>query len=386
MSILSVINQRFTHLFHSQPVIVRSPARINLIGEHTDYNLGFVLPAAIDKEIIFAVAPNQVGKYRFFAYDIDKYFEISPEQISQQEGQFVWANYLLGVVLQIQALGYEVPTFDCTFGGNIPKGAGLSSSAALECGLALALNQIFGFELDRLSLVKLSQKAENEFVGVKCGIMDQFANTFGKENHVIRLDCRDLTYQYFPLQLTDYQLLLLDTGVHHSLASSEYNTRRKQCEAGVSILSQYEPHLQSLRDANLSILDKYSDKLPFVIWKRCKFVLEENERVQAVCNALQSNDIDVVGKKMFESHYGLQYEYEVSCNELDFLADFSANDSDVIGARMMGGGFGGCTINLVKKQRVEAFSEKIKEAYFSYASKELKVYAVNVVNGTSIIS
>lgn len=386
MSILSIINQKFAYLFHSQPVIVRSPARINLIGEHTDYNLGFVLPAAIDKEIIFAVAPNQVGKYRFFAHDIDKYFEISPEQISQQEGQFAWANYLLGVILQIQALGYEVPTFDCAFGGNIPKGAGLSSSAALECGLALALNQIFGFQLDKLSLVKLSQKAENEFVGVKCGIMDQFANTFGKENYVIRLDCKDLTYQYFPLQLTDYQVLLLDTGVHHSLASSEYNTRRRQCEEGVGILNKYEPHIQSLRDVSLSILDKYSDKLPFLIWKRCKFVLEENERVQDVCKALKSNDIEEVGKKMFESHYGLQYEYEVSCKELDFLAEFCANDSDVIGARMMGGGFGGCTINLVKKQSIAAFSEKIKEAYFSYASKELKVYAVNVVDGTSIIS
>lgn len=386
MDSISVITQKFVSHFHSQPLVVRSPARINLIGEHTDYNLGYVLPAAIDKEIIFAVASNQVSKYRFFAYDINKYFEITPEQITQQEGQFAWANYLLGVVLQIQALGYEVPTFDCVFGGNIPKGAGLSSSAALECGLALALNQIFGFELDKLSLVKLSQKAENEFVGVKCGIMDQFANTFGKENHVIRLDCKDLTYQYFPLQLTDYQLLLLDTGVHHSLASSEYNTRRKQCEEGVSILSHYEPHIQSLRDVNLTILDKYSDKLPFTLWKRCKFVIEENERVQDVCNALQNKDILQVGKKMVESHYGLRYEYEVSCSELDFLVEFSANDSDVIGARMMGGGFGGCTINLVKKQGVEAFSEKIKEAYFSYTSKELKVYAVNVVNGTSVIS
>ncbi len=385
MSILSVITQKFTHLFHSQPVIVRSPARINLIGEHTDYNLGFVLPAAINKEIIFAVAPNQVVKYRFFAYDVDKYVEIAPEQIRQQQGQFAWANYLLGVVSQIQALGYQVPTFDCTFGGDIPKGAGLSSSAALECGLALALNHIFGFGLDKLSLVKLSQKAENEFVGVKCGIMDQFANTFGKANHVIRLDCRDLTYQYYPIQLTDYQLLLLDTGVHHSLASSEYNTRRQQCEEGVSILSQYEPNIHSLRDVNLSILDKYSDKLPFVIWKRCKFVIEENERVEEVCNALKNNDIVAVGREMFASHYGLQYEYEVSCKELDFLTEFSANDSDVVGARMMGGGFGGCTINLVKKQSVEIFSEKVKEAYFSYTSKELKVYSVNVVDGTSVI-
>jgi galactokinase len=383
---IKTLLQEFHTQFDQEPLIVRSPARINIIGEHTDYNLGFVLPAAIDMEIIFAIAPNQTNHYRFFAHNLDRYLEIPTHSIMRQVGTSAWANYLLGVIQQIQLLGYQVPAFDCIFGGDIPKGAGLSSSAALECGLALAINQTFGLGLDKLQIVKLSQKAENEFVGVKCGIMDQFANTFGRANQVIRLDCRNLSYQYFPLELSDYQLVLLDTGVHHSLASSEYNTRRQQCEEGVHIIKKYLPDIQSLRDIDNAILDAYKDHLPSIIWQRCNFIIKENQRVIDVCKALEMKDIHTVGKKMFEAHHGLQYDYEVSCPELDFLVSFAANDASVIGARMMGGGFGGCTINLIKKEGVESFVQKIKEAYFSYTSISLQTYIVKIVDGTQVIN
>lgn len=384
MNFLQFIDQKFINLFGQKPLIVRSPARINLIGEHTDYNNGFVLPAAIDKELLFAVAPNKLNKFRIFAYNFNGYVEIENQLLTPQNNKDKWTNYLMGVVVQLQKLGFTVPSFDCAFGGNIPKGAGLSSSAAVECGLAYALNEIFKFNLTKLDLVKLSQKAENEFVGVQCGIMDQFANTFGEENHVILLDCKSLDYQLFPLQLDDYQLVLLDTGVHHSLASSEYNTRRKQCEAGVNILKKFEPHLHSLRDVSHEILEKYKMEFDYVTWKRCKYIIEENERVLAVCQALKNGDIEEVGKKMFASHQGLQYSYEVSCPELDFLVSLSASDSNVVGARMMGGGFGGCTINIVRKKYVETFIEKAEKAYFHYNQTKLTAYSIKIANGTSI--
>ncbi len=382
MSLSEAIHEKFTTLFGQQPLLVRSPARINLIGEHTDYNMGFVLPAAIDKEIIFAVAPNEAGRFRLFAYNFDTYIEIDNQTLTPQI-QNSWTNYLMGVVEQFQQLGFTVPSFDCIFGGEIPKGAGLSSSAAVECGLAFALNQLFGFNLTKLDLVKLCQKAENQFVGVQCGIMDQFANTFGKENHVILLDCRSLDFQYFPLNLHDYQLVLLDTGVHHSLASSEYNTRRKECEEGVHILKKYEPTILSLRDATIEILEKYKNEFDETTWKRCHFIVQENQRVLAVCEALQKNDLGEVGRKMFASHQGLQYDYEVSCDELDFLVGLAAKDADVLGARMMGGGFGGCTINLVRAQSAPSFIEKAQKAYSDYKGMELKAYTVKIAGGTS---
>ncbi|TAH17733.1 MAG: galactokinase [Cytophagales bacterium] len=384
MDFLQSIHQKFLSLYGQQPLFVRSPARINLIGEHTDYNYGYVLPAAIDKELLFAVAPNKVNQFRIFAYNFDDYVLIENQPLVPQTNKNKWTNYLMGVVVQLQKLGFTVPTFDCVFGGNIPKGAGLSSSAAVECGLALALNTIFDFKLSKLDLVKISQKAENEFVGVQCGIMDQFANTFGLKDQVILLDCKNLDYQLFPLQLNDYQLILLDTDVHHSLASSEYNTRRKQCEAGVNILKKYEPYVNSLRDVNRETLEKYKKEFDYTIWKRCDYVVKENERVLAVCQSLKNADIEDVGRKMFASHLGLQYDYEVSCPELDFLVTFAANDGSVVGSRMMGGGFGGCTINIVRKEKAKSFIQRATYAYAQHNGKKLKAYPIKIADGTSI--
>lgn len=385
MSYQTNIYQVFKTTFGQEPSLVRSPARINLIGEHTDYNQGFVLPAAINKELIFAVAPNHENHFRFIAYDFNDRIEVPAHLPHTALQKHTWVNYLLGVIVQLQKLGHTVPPFDCIFGGNIPNGAGLSSSAAVECGLVLALNEIYHFNLTKLEIVKLCQKAENEFVGVKCGIMDQFANTFGQQHQVILLDCRSLEYRYFPLQLDGYQLVLLDTGVHHSLASSEYNTRRAQCEEGVSILKKYELTINSLRDVSLDILEKYKSDFDEVIWKRCSYVIQENKRVLDFCKLIEQNNIIAAGKLMFASHQGLQHDYEVSCEELDFLVDISANDSDVVGARMMGGGFGGCTINILKKEGLECFLEKSKQAYLMCFQKELKHYVVNISEGTSLV-
>jgi galactokinase len=379
------VYQKFKTTFGSKPYMVRSPARINLIGEHTDYNQGFVLPAAIDKELIFALAPNPLHKLRFFAFNLNSYVEIPDSEAIKPFKKPTWVNYLLGVIEQLQNLGHTIPAFDCVFGGNIPNGAGLSSSAAVECGLATALNEVFNLKLSKLEIVKLCQKAENEFVGVKCGIMDQFANTFGQQEKVILLDCRSLEHQYFSLKLDDLQLVLLDTGVHHSLASSEYNTRIMQCEEGVGILQKQGLSINSLREVTVAILEKYKSSFPEVIWKRCNYVVKENERVQLFCQAIQKNDFAQAGKLMFASHAGLQYEYEVSCKELDFLVNIAANDSEVLGARMMGGGFGGCTLSMVKKEGITNFVSKAKNAYMNFFDMELKHYIVNVSQGTSVI-
>lgn len=375
---------KFKEIYHQDPVVVRSPGRVNLIGEHTDYNNGFVLPAAINKEIYFAVAPNNTDKFRVYSYDLQEHAEFTLDQVKKTEIR--WANYLLGVIAQLQKAGHSLPGFDVVFGGNIPIGAGLSSSAAIECGLGFALNYIFQLGVEKLALVKMGQKAEHEFAGVMSGIMDQFANMFGQENHVIKLDCRSLDYQYYPFHISDYRIVLCDTQVKHSLASTEYNTRRKECEAGVALLQQYYPEVHSLRDATEEMLARHEAELDPVIYKRCRYVVQENKRVEAACLDLEKNDLVAFGQKMFASHQGLQHEYEVSCRELDFLADLARQDPAVLGARMMGGGFGGCTINLVKLDGLEAFTQKMEAAYQQEFGIKLKVYIAEIVNGTGLIA
>ncbi len=377
------IKSIFEKLFDKKPVLVRSPGRVNLIGEHTDYNEGFVLPAAIDKSIYFAIHPAENNKIRLYAADLDESCECKINDIQRSDKS--WANYLIGVVDQISKAGKNVKGFDCVFGGNIPIGAGLSSSAAIEAGLAFALNVIFELGIDNIDLVKLSQKAENEFVGVQCGIMDQFINIFGQEKKVLKLDCRSLDYEYYPFENENLKIVLCDTRVKHSLAGSEYNLRRNQCEKGAAILREFDPSIKSLRDVNLNLLNEYRSLLDPVIFRRCEYVVKENRRVDSACKDLNKNDFSNFGRLMYLSHEGLKKDYEVSCMELDLLVDIASQIDGVLGARMMGGGFGGCTINIVSNDRIEDFKRIISTKYKNKYSIEPMLYISEIRGGTYII-
>ncbi|GAB3539411.1 galactokinase [Pontibacter brevis] len=378
---INEISQKFRELYKEVPTVFRSPGRVNLIGEHTDYNNGFVLPAAINKEIFFALAPNNTTTFRVHSFNLGESAEFDLTQV--QPSDVSWANYLLGVVAQLQKADYKVPGFDLVFGGNVPIGAGLSSSAAVECGIAFGLNEVFDFGIDKFTLVKMAQKAEHEYAGVMCGIMDQFASMFGKENHAIKLDCRSLEYEYYNLAMQDYRIVLCDTQVKHSLASSEYNTRRKECEAGVAILQQYYPEVQSLRDAKLDMLAQHQQEFDPVVYRRCTYVVSENNRVEAACADLEKGDMKSFGDRMYASHAGLQHDYEVSCPELDFLVEQARGSEAVLGARMMGGGFGGCTINLVKVEALEDFVQQMEKEYQEQFNVQLKTYIAEIVDGSS---
>ncbi len=365
-------------------LIIRSPGRINLIGEHTDYNDGYVLPAAIDKAAYIAITPRSDRKIHLQSIDMNDSFNTTLDELKINTTKS-WPNYLLGVVDQFVKAGIEVPGFDAALTGDIPLGAGLSSSAAVECAMALALNEITGAGFDKITMVKMAQKAEHEFAGVQCGIMDQFASMFGKQHHVIRLDCRSLEYKYEPLQMEGYKIVLLDSNVKHSLASTEYNVRRKQCETGVAMIQQHLHEVKSLRDVTMEMLDKYVLPHDIMVYQRCKYVVEENNRLLEGCKDLEANDLVAFGKKMFETHHGLSKLYEVSCPELDFLVTQVQDNPTVVGARMMGGGFGGCTINIVKEEAVGDLIKHTTSVYNAAMQKELKAYIVNIEDGGSVI-
>ncbi len=378
MSIQSVITQSFREKFNEEPVLFRSPGRVNLIGEHTDYNNGFVLPAAIDKAVYVAISKRDDGLFNWFAYDLDENYEGSIEDVViSKKG---WPNYLLGVVDQLQKAGYSPGGFNVVIGGDVPNGAGMSSSAAVECAIIFALNDLNNFGIDKISMVKMAQKAEHVFAGVMCGIMDQFASMMGKAGHVIKLDCRSLDYEYVPFAFDDIEIVLFDTKVKHSLASSEYNTRRQECEAGVAIIKENHPEVESLRDADISMVEKYLQGRGKV-YDRCKFVVEEIKRLQDACEDLKHNNLEAFGDKMFATHDGLSKLYEVSCPELDFLAEFAKEEPAILGARMMGGGFGGCTINLIKKDAVEDVAARISKKYKAHFNIDTEVYRTSASNG-----
>ena len=370
------LRTKFIDLYSVTPRMFRSPGRINIIGEHTDYNDGFVLPAAIDKEIVFDVAPNNTGTFRFYAADLNDFSEFP--DIPQTDKK--WANYLLGVVAQMQKKGFHVPSVDVVFGGNVPLGAGLSSSATLECGFAYALNAIFDFGFSTIELVKMSQLTEHEFVGLRCGIMDQFAVMFGKKDSVVRLDCRSLEYEYFPFDPQGYKLVLINSMVKHSLGN-EYNERRESCEKAVALMNREFGGVETLRDANYQMLETVKDGLTGDDYLRAKYVLDEKERVMAVCEALEAADYDTVGKKMYETHWGLSREYTVSCPELDFLVN-TAQECGVTGSRVMGGGFGGCTINLVRDTIYEKFVSRAKREYARKYGIVPEIYDVTIGDGS----
>ena len=377
--------QQFQNTFSESPtLLVRAPGRINLIGEHTDYNGGFVMPASIDKAIWLAASLRNDKKCVLMANDLADKHEFLVDDFTKHEK--AWTQYPMGVLSEFIKAGL-VPNqgFNLIFGGTIPTGAGVSSSAAIECGTAFVLNELFGFQISKIEMVKICQRAENNFVGLQCGIMDMFASMMGQADSVIRLDCRNLDYQYFPFNAPNHALVLSDSGVKHSLASSAYNTRRQECETGVKILQQFDNQIETLRDVSISFLEKHQTHLPETVYKRCQYVVTEIERVRQAGQLLEANDLAGFGQLMYQTHDGLQHQYEVSCPELDFLVNQTRANSNVLGARLMGGGFGGCTLNLVTKETVSVFIEQMTATYRTQLGLDLLCYEVVLSNGVSSV-
>ncbi|MDE3214641.1 MAG: galactokinase [Bacteroidota bacterium] len=373
---------KFEKVFHSKPLVIRAPGRINIIGEHTDYNEGFVLPAAIDKAAYLAMSLREDEEIHLVAADLDETFSVRLSELKPVQSPS-WPNYLLGVAAQFQNSGLRIRGFNAILSSEVPMGAGLSSSAAVECATAFALNTLLEAGLSRMEMVKLAQKAEHEYAGVMCGIMDQFASMMGKKDHVIKLDCRSLEYEHVPFRLEGIKILLLDSNVKHSLASSEYNVRRKECSQAVDWIREQVPTVHSLRDVTEAMLNTYVLPRDPLIDRRSRFVVLENKRLEEGCRDLENGNFEALGKKMFETHHGLSAQYEVSCRELDFLISQVEGNPDVIGARMMGGGFGGCTINLVRENALPALVATVSGRYLKETGKALTPYVVSIEQGTS---
>lgn len=377
------INQQFNHLFGKQPLLFAAPGRVNLIGEHTDYNEGFVLPGAIDKRIYVGIHKNDSRQINLFGLQYKQQVSLSLDDLKPTEE---WFTYLAGMAYHIQKDGHQLGGVDVVIGGDIPLGGGLSSSAALCSAFGFALNEIFCLGLSRMDLVLLGQKTEHTFAGVKTGIMDQFASLHGKEEHVMKLDCRSREFEYIPFHYHDYKIVLVNSMVKHSLASTEYNTRREQCEEGVAILKKHFPEITSLRDVSIDMLDDHKDELPEVIYRRCAYVINENNRLLRGCEVLQRGELKAFGRLMYQSHEGLSKYYEVSCPELDFLAEQAKDMDYVAGARMMGGGFGGCTINLVRTDAVTKFTAIMQQRYENEFGKTPEVYVTQIEDGAKALS
>ena len=379
---IEYVRSRFIKHFDGKTgSVYTSPGRINLIGEHTDYNGGFVFPGAIDKGITAEVRPN--GTDTVMLYSIDLKDRVEFKLNDPVPPTTSWARYIYGVVQESKKRGVEVKGFNAAFAGDVPLGAGMSSSAALESCFAYALNNLFGGnKLSQWDLVLIGQATEHNYCGVKCGIMDQFASVFGKNGMLMRLDCNSREHAYFPFDLQGYRLVLLDSVVKHELASSAYNDRRANCEHVVAALKRKYPEkdIKTLRDADWEMLESVKTDISEEDRKRAAYVLAEKDRVLAVCEALNHGDYETVGKKMYETHEGLSQAYEVSCPELDFLNDV-AKACGVTGSRMMGGGFGGCTINLVKDELYDSFVNKAKTDYYAKFNKALKVYDIVISDG-----
>ncbi len=378
------VEDAFKKRFPGSSLTVFSPGRINFIGEHTDYNLGFVLPASIDKGIAVTVGKADEDNSRIYSLDKDEEVQVDIVQ-PLSKSAYGWANYVLGVVDQLKKAGADLHNFNCVFGGDIPIGSGLSSSAALENGMAFSLNELFGLGLDRMQLLHLSQKAEHEFVGVMCGIMDQFSSMMGKKDQAMKLDCRSLEYAFYPAEFGDFQIVLLNSNVSHNLASSEYNVRRSQCEKGVEIIGKKYPHVESLRDVTMKMLTDCEDDISEVVFRRCKYIIEENQRVEAFVRALEKRDFEQCGRILYTAHEAMKTGYEITCKEIDVLIELSKKHPGVIGARMMGGGFGGCTLNLVRQDQANAFIESMSKAYLEETSIELSPYFVSVEDGVYLV-
>ena len=374
MEMQEKIRKVFKERFGTPGILYASAGRINLIGEHTDYNGGFVFPGAIDKVIEAEIKPNGLKKCRVYSIDIDEYVEFGLQE--EDAPKQSWARYVFGICREIIKRGGKVEGFDAVFAGNVPLGAGLSSSAALESCFAFALNDLFNDNtIDKFELARIGQSTEHNYCGVNCGIMDQFASVFGRKGNLMRLDCRSMEYEYFPFNPDEYRLVLVDSVVKHELKDSPYNRRRESCERVAKRLG-----LETLRDATMDMLNEVRSDITAEDYFRAKFVIEEKDRVLAVCDALEKGDYETVGEKMYETHTGLSKDYEVSCEELDFLND-QARELGVTGSRIMGGGFGGCTINLVKNDLHDNFVETIVARFNDKYGHEPKIYDVVISDG-----
>jgi galactokinase len=382
-TLIDRVRRTFRESFGPEEMLVRSPGRVNFIGEHTDYSGGFVLPGAIDKAIYLALGARHDRRCRFRSVDMGQVFEGSLDQLERSE--LGWPNYLLGVLSELLSRGFTMGGIDCAFGGDLPIGSGLSSSAALESGLALALNQRFGFGLDRAELALLAQHAENRFVGVACGIMDPFSCLLSRNDSLIRLDCRDLSYAYVPFRHPEVRIVLCDTQVRRALASSEYNVRRAQCEAALADLRRRHHGLQSLRDVTLEMLEVSRETLDPVAARRASFVVEENQRVLECCDALGRGDLATCGRLMNLTHQALSKQYEVSSPELDLLQEAAIACPGVLGSRMMGAGFGGCTINLVEEAALDRFQARMAAVYEKELGRPATLHTCRLTGGTEIM-
>lgn len=363
---------------------LKSPGRINLIGEHIDYNDGFVLPAAIDKCIYMKLKSNGHGtRCTIKSKGFDSVLVLDLKSL--EKGTEGWHNYVIGVLAEIQKLTDGLSGFDCEMESKVPVGSGVSSSAALECGLAFGINELFGLGLDKWRLIKVGQSAEHNYVGTKCGIMDQFASVMGKEGHAMLLDCRSLDFDYIKTDMGPYRLLLLNTNVAHNLSTGEYNRRREECEEGLELLSQKHEVEKSFRNITLDMLQASREDMPDLIYNRCTYVVEEIDRVLQAVDYLKQKELRELGALMYRTHNGLSELYEVSCSELDFLVELSKREPEILGARMMGGGFGGCTLNLIHKDAITEFVYKASKAYKAEFGIELTYFETVPSQGTHLI-
>jgi galactokinase len=377
-TLIQNIENTFKQRFNSSPILVSSPGRINIIGEHTDYNEGFVLPAAIDKGIVSAIGKSGNKQCSVYAFDANESHEFSTENI-QPIPNGNWRNYVIGVVAELQKKGIKIPPFNLVFGGDIPKGAGLSSSAALENSVVFGLNELFNLGLSKQDMILISQQAEHNYVGVRCGIMDQYASMFGEENHALLLDCRTNKATSIKIDFKGYQLVLINSNVNHNLVDAEYNNRRNVCEKVAGLL-----HIKALRDATEESLFKVKSEISENDYQKALYIIQENQRVQNAAQMIKENNVSGLGELLFEAHLGAKDQFKISCKELDFLVKMAKSRPDVIGARMMGGGFGGCTINIVKNESVSIFIKEISEGYLNAFGFTCTSYLVKLSEGTHV--
>lgn len=376
------LRRQFNQHFGKEALLAAAPGRVNLIGEHTDYNEGFVLPGAVDKRIYTAISKNDKNVLNLYANQYAQQLSFPLEDIQPVDG---WPTYLLGMIFFLKKLAHLEGGLDVLIDGDVPVGAGMSSSAALCCGFGFALNELFEWGLTKMELAVIGQKTEHLFAGVQCGIMDQFAVLHGKAGHLMKLDCRSMAYEYIPFHFPDYKIVLVNTMVSHSLAGTEYNIRRQQCEEGVSIMQKHFPSAHSLRDFSQEQFLKYKNDIPEPVYRRCIFIINENDRLLQGCQYLTAGDLQKFGEFMFQAHEGLSRLYEVSCQESDFLVQMARSLPAVVGARQMGGGFGGCTINIVRKDKVENFTCQMKDVYEKRFNIIPEVYITQIEDGVKIL-